>query len=642
MKNPPPLARTVRQGQLPTLSLLLLLQRTPAAPVVAAVEEFVVSSPLGTLLKSATAVAASLGTMNSLAGATPLVPTSGTEAGISLPSGTAASISFTVTPTQTPIMSWKVSGTVPPGMDYSGLTAPGSVNTQNLTLRGTPTTAGSYTATLQAFAGTGNTSFASATYSYMVTVTGSANTAPSITTQPLSQTVSVGANVTLSVVATGTPAPTYQWRKDAADLAGATTASLALNNVQTSAGGSYTVVVTNSAGSVTSTAATLTVNAPTAGAPAAPDKAGAFASDAATVTLSWLPPSTGSAPSSYKIERATNDTFTTGLVSFATQGAVTSYNDATATAGTTYFYRISSVNGSASSAPTAALSVRTPASVGASAARFVNIATRAYCSTGNNVTIGGFVIGGPDPKRVLIRAVGPSLVAQGIAAAEVLGDPVVELHHGADIIARNDNWGDNANAGEITTVGAQIGANPLSGTDTKSSALLTTLQPGVYSFIVSGAAGSSGIVLLEVYDADAAPGSARFVNIATRADATTGNGVTIGGFVIGGNGPKNVLIRAVGPTLTTQGLAAGEVLTDPVIELHQGAAIIAVNDDWSTNAEANAIVTNGARIGATPIDVADARSSALLLRLLPGVYSFIASGKSSGSGVVLVEVYDAD
>jgi hypothetical protein len=255
--------------------------------------------------------------------------------------------------------------------------------------------------------------------------------------------------------------------------------------------------------------------------------------------------------------------------------------------------------------------------------------------------IGGFVVNGSTPKRVLVRAVGPSLTSQGLGGNEVLLDPVIQVHHGAPVIASNDNWGDNPNAAEITSVGAQIGANSLSTSDTTSSALLLTLQPGVYSFIASGKNGGSGIVLLEVYDADATSGSA-FVNISTRAYATTGNGLTIGGFVIAGSQPKQVLLRAVGPTLTTMGISQADVLTDPTIELHKGAPVLDANDNWVENANAAAITTTATRIGATPFAANDATSSALLVTLQPGVYSFLAYGKSGASGVVLVEVYDAD
>ena len=81
-------------------------------------------------------------------------------------------------------------------------------------------------------------------------------------------------------------------------------------------------------------------------------------------------------------------------------------------------------------------------------------------------------------------------------------DPTIELHQGAATLMTNDNWRDNANAGAITTTAARIGATPFEASDSKSSALLTTLQPGVYSFIASGKNNTSGIVLVEVYDAD--------------------------------------------------------------------------------------------------------------------------------------------
>jgi hypothetical protein len=272
---------------------------------------------------------------------------------------------------------------------------------------------------------------------------------------------------------------------------------------------------------------------------------------------------------------------------------------------------------------------------------FANIATRAYCSTGSRVTIGGFVVSGSTAKRVLVRAVGPSLASRGIAAAEVLADPTINVYQGNSVVATNDDWGSNDNASEITNTSIQIGASALDSSDTKSSALLLTLSPGVYSFVVNGASGTSGVVLLEVYDADGGVGS-KFVNIATRAYATTGNGVAIGGFVVSGNVSKNVLIRAVGLTLSSQGLNQAEVLADPMIELHQGAPVIASNDDWSTSIDKDAIAATGARIGATPFAPADTASSALLLNLQPGVYSFVASGKGSSSGIVLVEIYDAD
>jgi hypothetical protein len=139
------------------------------------------------------------------------------------------------------------------------------------------------------------------------------------------------------------------------------------------------------------------------------------------------------------------------------------------------------------------------------ASTFVNIASRAYSGTGNGVAIGGFVVSGSVAKRVLLRAVGPTLTGQAVPAAEVLQNPTIELHdalHGNAVVGTNDDWGTNDNAAEIVTTGARVGATPLADSDTTSAALLTTLQPGVYSFIARGATGGAGVVLVEVYDAD--------------------------------------------------------------------------------------------------------------------------------------------
>ncbi|MEO7600442.1 MAG: PQQ-binding-like beta-propeller repeat protein, partial [Opitutus sp.] len=288
--------------------------------------------------------------------------------------------------------------------------------------------------------------------------------------------------------------------------------------------------------------------------------------------------------------------------------------------------------------------VITVVAAGTRGSSLANISTRAYAGTGNNVTIGGFVISGSTDKRVLIRAVGPSL-AGSVAAADLLADPTIEIFRGTTSIGNNDNWNENSNAAEITAVGAQIGASPLAASDTKSAALLTTLAPGVYTFIAKGKSDTSGIVLLEVYDVDPGVGSS-FANIAARAYCSTNDRVTIGGFVISGTVAKKVLMRAIGPTLITQGVPAGEILADPLIELHSGAPTIGSNDNASSNSNATEIISVGQRLGAVPISTTapnvDARSSALLIELQPGAYTFIASGVGGTSGIVLVEVYDAD
>jgi len=249
---------------LPGAILMVLLQRMPTLNVVCAGEEMVAASPVGTVLKAAVAAVAALGAVNTMAGATPLVPSSGSASGITVAAGSSVSVFYTVNGTQTPPVSWSVTGSVPPGLNFSGLTGSGgSVNVANLNLSGTPTAAGSYNVTLQAFQFANEGGISSPSYSYTITVTGSVNVAPSITQDPQSQTVLAGSSVTFTAAASGTPAPSFQWQKDGADIGGATGSSFTIGSVSPGDAGSYTVIATNAAGSATSNAATLTVNIPT-------------------------------------------------------------------------------------------------------------------------------------------------------------------------------------------------------------------------------------------------------------------------------------------------------------------------------------------------------------------------------------------
>ncbi|WP_148218223.1 DUF362 domain-containing protein [Opitutus terrae] len=277
--------------------------------------------------------------------------------------------------------------------------------------------------------------------------------------------------------------------------------------------------------------------------------------------------------------------------------------------------------------------------------RLANISTRAQCGTDANVTIGGFVITGA-AKQVLIRAVGPSLEAQGMARAALLADPLIELHEAtrSEVVASNDDWTTNPNAAAIVSTGAELGAAALSSDDTTSSALLLTLPRGVYSIVVRGQAESSGIVLVEIYDADPAGAPGRLANLSTRARCGTGDNVTIGGFVVTG-GPKQVLIRAVGPTLATRGLNAFEVLFDPTIELHDARRqnrIVATNDNNADGPYPAELPRIAGALGAGALDANDRRSATLLTTLAPGVYSVVTRGRAATEGVVLIEVFDAD
>jgi hypothetical protein len=272
----------------------------------------------------------------------------------------------------------------------------------------------------------------------------------------------------------------------------------------------------------------------------------------------------------------------------------------------------------------------------------VNISTRAQVGTGANLMIAGFVVGGSGSKRILIRAVGPSLTGLdpvSLNAAVVLGDPVLQLTRadGTPLVT-NDDWSDDP-AVAAAAAGAGAFALQAGGRD---SAMIVTLPPGAYTALVTGKNGTTGVALVEVYDLDRLAAS-RLINVSTRAQARAGTQSLIAGFVVAGSGPRNVLIRAVGPTLTLfdpVNLPAGVVLADPQLELHTpGGPAFLSNDDW--NSSTGAAIAAAARavaafsLGATSVD------SALLASLSPGSYTPVVTGKSGATGIALVEVYEA-
>ena len=253
-----------------------------------------------------------------------------------------------------------------------------------------------------------------------------------------------------------------------------------------------------------------------------------------------------------------------------------------------------------------------------------NLSTRGRVETGDNVVIGGFIITGNAPRKIIVRAIGPSLIASGITDA--LADPTLDLRASdGSRIRANDNWKD--------TQQAEIEATGIPPQNDLEAAIVATLPPGSYTAILRGKGQGSGVALLEIYDLDRSTDS-KLANISTRAFVRTGDNVLIGGFMLGGgSGPRNVIVRAIGPSLTRAGLT--NVLADPTLELHDGnGTIIASNDNWKDNeAQAHAIKLAG--LGPT-----DDRESALIATLAPGPYTAIVVGKNGGIGIGLVEIYN--
>ena len=263
-----------------------------------------------------------------------------------------------------------------------------------------------------------------------------------------------------------------------------------------------------------------------------------------------------------------------------------------------------------------------PASV-VHTSRQLNISTRETVGTGDDVLIGGFIVSGTTPKKVILRGLGPSLSGSGLTG--LLQDPTLELHDasGATIFT-NDNWRE--------TQEAEIMATGIPPNDDRESAIVATLDPGAYTAIIQGKNGATGTALVEVYDLDPAPAS-RLSNISTRGLVGTLTNVLIGGLIVSSedSAQANVVVRALGPSLGSMNVAGA--LQDPTLELHDSnGALIASNDNWRETQEG--IISSA---GLAP---SDDREAAIFAILPAGPYTAVVQGVNATTGVGLVEAYN--
>lgn len=376
-----------------------------------------------------------------------------------------------------------------------------------------------------------------------------------IATQPAAKSATLGQSVTFTVSTTGSPAPTYQWRKNGVAISGATSSALTLAAVASADTGNYSVVVTNRAGSVTSANAALTVAA--------------------------RPP------------------------------------------------QVAVANGDVTT-------------------QIMNLSTRGIVSTGENVLVAGFVVSGPSPKKLLILVSGKNLTRFGVNGE--IGRPRLELNesvNGHNVFrAENSDW--QAQSAEITALVTQLGAQQFTASSDPAhgdAGLVTTLNPGVYSVVVSPAAASAnqdGIGLVEIYDATPQDGS-RLSNISSRGRVETGDRQMIVGAVIGGSGRARLMIRGVGPTLQDYGVSQTVANPSTSLVLNQNGtqSTIATNDDWWNSPQADQMESLAVTLGAFALR--DGTTDSAMLQLLaPGVYSTIISPGTGAPGVAIAEVYDAN
>jgi len=407
-----------------------------------------------------------------------------------------------------------------------GVTIPGATSSSYTIASAGAGNAGDYTVKI-------TNNYSSTTSNVATLSIGLTGVGPVLTQQPQSQTALIGDTVTLTAVATGTPAPSFQWQKNGANIAGGNGTSLVIVGAELSDSGSYTVVVSNSAGSATSSAA--------------------------TVTIGTLP-----------------------------------------------------------------------------LARVTNLSARAQVGTDANILIAGFIINGTTPKRILIRALGPTLSTAGVT--NPLADPTLTIADGSgNTVSTNDDWQTTSNLSDYNAASAKAGAIPLP-SGSKDSGLLLTLNPGGYTALVSGKNGATGVALVELYEVDTDT-SNQLINISARASVGTGDSVTIAGIIVSGSSPKKFLVRSLGPALQARGVTG--FLADPQFQVFDSSNnVVASNDDWGTSATLADTNTVTSAVNA-PVLSTGSKDSALTVTLAPGGYTVVVRGAGNSAGVALVELYQA-
>ena len=560
--------------------------------------------------------------------------------------------SFTVkTKATSPISVLSFTGTLPSGVSF----VPNANGTA--TLSGTPAVASGGTYPLIITASNGTPPDAVQNFTLTVQATPPVLHAPAITSATAS-TFTVGSHGTFTVTTTGTPTsqvtligPQPSWLSYVDNTDGTATLSgtpdsgsdasysftiTAANGVLPNATQAFVLTVTQAPTFTSPPSATFPVGVPgsfiveTRGNPVASlTKTGALPSGVSfldngdgTAKIAGTP-AAGSAGNYPLTITAAN-----GVMPDATQNFNLAVNAATPTptptltptpTPTATASPTPTVTPTATPSPTATViptptptSSPTPTPV-ATPTQLLNISTRLLTKTGENVAIGGFIIAGSGPKTVLIRGLGPSLAA---FVPNPLQDPTLELHQGSSVIASNDDWQDTPNVGQIPA-----GFEPA---DPRDSVIIATLLPGPYTVVQAAKDAAGGIGLLEIYDIDSA-GDAMLANISTRGLVQTGDEAMVGGFILqGGTEESTVVVRAIGPSLTSFGI--GNALADPTLELHDGnGSLIQANDNWrDVPAQADELMAIGFAPG-------NDLESAMVATLPPGAYTAIVAGKVAAS-----------
>jgi hypothetical protein len=290
--------------------------------------------------------------------------------------------------------------------------------------------------------------------------------------------------------------------------------------------------------------------------------------------------------------------------------------------------------------PTVTLTT-TPATL-APATQLANLSTRGIGGSGPRSMIVGFVVTGPRPKTVLLRAAGPTLATFGVTGT--LADPQLVLKNsiGTTVATSAALWDQSPNAPDIRTATSRVGAFVLP-SGSRDAVIFTTLAPGNYTATTTSPSNATGTILIEVYDADATRDSAsRITNLSTRGYVSTGSDTLIAGFVVSGPGPRTYLVRIAGDTLRSLGVTA--TLDDPFLKLFTGSTLLREKDDWDSPVSFQpALRAAFTSVGAFVFS--DRQEPAMLVTLRPGSYTAQATGltndgSTNPTGNALIEIYE--
>ena len=249
--------------------------------------------------------------------------------------------------------------------------------------------------------------------------------------------------------------------------------------------------------------------------------------------------------------------------------------------------------------------------------------------TNDNVLIEGFIVQGPagSAKKILVRAIGPSLIPFGIADA--LANPTLEIHDSSGLIATNNDWKSTQIGGLIASdQSAEINSSGLAPGNDLESAIIANLVPGSYTAVVLGVNNGTGTGVVDAYDLSATS-TARLANIATRGLIQPGDKLMIAGFIVQ-NGTVRVVVTAPGPSLLAFGI--NNALPDTVLELHDGNGnLVMKNDDWKSDQRQE--------LESTGLQPSNDLEAALTITLQPGQYTAQVRGKPESTGVGVVQVF---